>query len=121
MAEDLGKKRKLTEGQAGASTSAAPQLSLRPQNCQLSQTPGSSGRGLRSLFPTPRAGTKPRRPCSLPGAAISAPALPALSGGWSLKTWVMACLTFATHLLGAVCIAHLVVDVRDHLQRPAQR
>lgn len=33
----------------------------------------------------------------------------------------MACLPFPTHLLGAVCIAHLVIDVRDHLQRPAQR
>lgn len=31
------------------------------------------------------------------------------------------CLPSSTHLLGAVRMAHLVVDVRNHLQRPAQR
>lgn len=34
---------------------------------------------------------------------------------------VMPCLPSPTHLLGAVCTAQLVVDVRNHLQRPAQR
>lgn len=30
-------------------------------------------------------------------------------------------LPVPTHLLGAVGVAHLVIDVRDHLQRPTQR
>jgi hypothetical protein len=38
------------------------------------------------------------------------------------RSWLLACALdlppIPTYLLGAVCIAHLVIDVRNHLQRP---
>lgn len=57
---------------------------------------------------------RPARSCYLRPAQ---PAWRAGTSGPGQAAW----LPSPTHLLGAVCVAHLVVDVRNHLQRPAQR
>lgn len=78
-------------GPGWATVRPACQLSpsLRPWNCQLSQTRGrpwaAQAEELEAPVPAPRAGERPRRPGALPGAATSTlPNLPCLEG-WCLR------------------------------------
>lgn len=74
-------------GPGWATVGPPPQLpSLRPQNCQLSwtrQAPGSTGRGLRSPFPTLRPGDKAEKALWRAGSCHlrSLPSLPSLEAG----------------------------------------
>ena len=108
-----------------ASTSAAPPPLSQATNCQLSQTRGRPRalrlRNLRLLFPLQGLGRGQGGPAPCqelpPPPCPTCPAWRAGASGFGQTAW----LPSPTHLLGAVCVAHLVVDVRNHLQRPAQR